>query len=320
MTSTEPSEPDDYHLALHAELAELTTEAVDDSLRDLDQRSTLELVHAMNAQNALVSRAMERRESVMAAAIDAITEHLRSGGRLIYAGAGTAGRIGVLDASECPPTFGTDPSLVVGLIAGGEVAIRTAVEGAEDEVDGGAKDLCDIKLNARDTVVGVSASGLTPYVIGALEYANEIGALTIAVTCNEHSKIGALARFAIEVVVGPEFVAGSTRLKSGTAQKLVLNMLSTLTMIRLGKTYGNIMVDLKATNKKLQARAERTIMSIAGVDAASAAAALDAAGGSTKEALMSIMTGLSAEQARAALIEHDGQLRSALESHGHGAG
>lgn len=314
------AEPVDAGGTLRAELAGLTTESVDRSGADLDQRPTIELVDAMNAQDALVHRAVGRLGPVIADGVDAIAARIRGGGRLVYIGAGTSGRLGVLDASECPPTFGTDPALVVGLIAGGDAALRTAAEGVEDDPTRGVRALRDIELTAADAVVGLSASGRAPFVIGALEYANEIGALTIAVTCNEHSKISALARFAIEVVVGPEFVAGSTRLKSGTAQKLVLNMLSTLTMIRLGKTYGNIMVDLRATNKKLQARAERTIMSITGVDASSAAAALDAAGGSTKEALMSIMTGLSAEQARATLIEHDGHLRCALESHGHGAG
>ncbi|MEO8907875.1 MAG: N-acetylmuramic acid 6-phosphate etherase [Microbacteriaceae bacterium] len=306
--------PADAGGTLRAQLADLTTESVDESLRDLDRLPTGDLVQAMNAQDALVHSAVGRLGPVIADTVDAITARMRTGGRLIYIGAGSSGRLGVLDASECPPTFGTDPALVVGLIAGGDSALRTAVEGAEDDPSGGVQSLTDVALTAADTVVGISASGRAPFVIGALEYAKEVGALTVAVACNEHSSIGALADFAIEVVVGPEFVAGSTRLKSGTAQKLVLNMLSTLTMIRLGKTYGNIMVDLKASNKKLQARAVRTIMSIAGVDASTAANALDAAHGSTKEALMSVMTGLPADQAHEVLLRYGGHLRAALES------
>ena len=305
---------DESRTALRAELAELTTEAVDESMRNLDMRPTDALVLAMNAQDQTVSEAVARVAPVIALAIDAITARMREGGRLIYIGAGTSGRLGILDASECPPTFSTDPSLVVGVIAGGDVAIRTAVEGAEDDEEAGARDLQALSLAPKDVVVGISASGRTPYVAGAIQFANAANALTVAVACNSGSKIGALAQLAIEVVVGPEFLAGSTRLKAGTAQKLVLNMLSTLTMVRLGKTYGNIMVDLKVTNEKLSARAERTIMSVTGVPALQATSALADAGGSVKEAIFAIMTGLPAESARDGLTLYCGHLRNALEA------
>jgi N-acetylmuramic acid 6-phosphate etherase len=300
--------------ALHAELAQLTTEEMARGLDDLDQRSSRELVELMNAYDHSVAEAVSRENETIAHAVDAIVHRLSHGGRLIYCGAGTAGRLGVLDASECPPTFNTDPGLVIGLIAGGERAIRHAVEGAEDDSDAGAADLAEAGLTADDVVVGVSASGRTPYVLGAVRYAAGIGACTIAVACNRNSRIGAAAEHAIEVVVGPEVIAGSTRLKAGTAQKLVLNMLSTVSMIRLGKTYGTIMVDLRATNEKLKARAERAIMAATGASAPVASSALDASGGSVKLGIAMILTGLDASDARALLHSHDGRLRSALDA------
>lgn len=236
---------------------------------------------------------------------------MREGGRLIYVGAGTAGRLGVLDASECPPTFDIDPSRVVGVIAGGDTAIRTAVEDAEDDREGGADAMAAIEVTARDSVVGLSASGRTPFVSGALGFARAAGALTVAVACNQDSVIGRGADHAIEVVVGPEFIAGSTRLKAGTAQKLIVNMISTVTMVRLGKTYGNIMVDLRATNEKLRARAERIVMLIAGCTADEAGAALEGAGGSVQAAVLMLLRGLSAEEA-AELVATSDSLRSAL--------
>ena len=309
-SSDSPSRGD----SLRSELAQLSTETVDESLSDLDLRSTTDLVAAMTAQDRAVPNAIAAITPAIAAAVDDIVDRLRVGGRLIYLGAGTSGRLGVLDASEVPPTFGTDPSLVIGIIAGGPTAITSAVEGAEDDEDAGAKDLHAVNLQPIDVVVGLSASGRTPYVAGALTYANTVGALTIAVACNGGSRIGALAKHPLEVVIGAEFIAGSTRLKAGTAQKLVLNMLSTLTMVRLGKTFGNVMVDLKVTNEKLRARAERTIMAVTDATGKRAAAALVSADGSVKEAILAIRAGLEPSESRRLLADHHGFLRAALDA------
>lgn len=305
---------DDTRGPLRAELAALTTESRDATAADLDRRTTEDIVHRMNEQDQLVADAVGRVVPAIAAAIDAIAERLRDGGRLIYIGAGTSGRLGVLDASECPPTFGTDPALVLGLIAGGDGAIRSAVEGAEDDEDGGREDLQRILLTSRDAVVGLSASGRTPYVLGAIRYAESVGALTAGIACNAGSALGALTEHTIEVVVGPEFLSGSTRLKAGTAQKMVLNMLTTITMMRLGKTYGNIMVDLKATNEKLRARAEWTIMAVTGASAETAAAALARSNGSAKEAMLALLAGIPVEAAHRRLERHGGFLRAALDA------
>jgi N-acetylmuramic acid 6-phosphate etherase len=298
---------------LRAELSTLATEAVMEDRRDLDTLSTDRLVALMNEQDHGVPAAVARALPAVASAIDDIAERMLRGGRLIYIGAGTPGRLGVLDASECPPTFNVDPSLVVGVIAGGDRAIRTAVENAEDDAEGGAGALREIGLTSQDAVVGISASGRTPYVVGALEYAHGIGALTVAVACNADSAIGRAADHAIEVVVGAEVIAGSTRLKAGTAQKLVLNMISTITMIRLGKTYGNIMVDLRVTNEKLRARAERAVMLVTDCTVAEAANALTLSGGSVKTAILMLLRGLDAAEARAALGAAQ-SLRAALEA------
>jgi N-acetylmuramic acid 6-phosphate etherase len=293
-------------------LASLDTEASTTERGDLDLLDTAELVRRMNAEDARVPVAVAERAPEIAAAVDGITERFRRGGRLIYIGAGTAGRIGVLDASECPPTFGTDPSMVVGLIAGGETAIRSAVENAEDDDRAAAAELRELALTADDTVVGISASGRTPYVIGGLEYARDIGALTVAIASNAASAIGAAAEIAIEIVTGPEFISGSTRLKSGTAQKLVVNMLTTLSMIKLGKTYRGVMVDLLATNEKLHARSIRTVSQLAGVGIDEASAALEGAAGSVKLALLTLATGARADAAASALADADGILRDAI--------
>lgn len=307
--------PNDARLTtLLAELSSLDTEASTTERGDLDLLSTTELVQRMNAEDRRVPEAVARRTAEIAAAVDGITARFRRGGRLIYLGAGTAGRIGVLDASECPPTFGTDPSMVVGLIAGGETAIRSAVENAEDDDEAAATALRELELTERDTVVGISASGRTPYVVGGLRYARGVGALTVAIASNAGSAIGAEAEIAIEVVTGPEFISGSTRLKSGTAQKLVVNMLTTLSMIKLGKTYRGVMVDLLATNEKLHARSIRTVSQLAGVDVHAAAEALRAADGSVKLALLVLATGASAETATAALGAADGILRDAISA------
>lgn len=298
--------------ALLDELSALGTEASSTERGDLDLLGTAELVRRMNAEDQRVATAVADRSAEITAAVDGITARFRRGGRLIYIGAGTAGRIGVLDASECPPTFGTDPSMVVGLIAGGETAIRSAVENAEDDDRAAGESLRELNVTERDTVVGISASGRTPYVIGGLEYARGIGALTVAIASNAESAIGAVADIAIEVVTGPEFISGSTRLKSGTAQKLVVNMLTTLSMINLGKTYHGVMVDLLATNEKLHARSIRTVTELTGADVAQASSALAAADGSVKLAILILTTGAEPDAARAALVDADGILRVAI--------
>ncbi len=294
------------------ELATLGTEASSTERGDLDLLETAELVRRMNEEDRLVPPAVSARSAEIAAAVDGITERFRRGGRLIYIGAGTAGRVGVLDASECPPTFGTDPSMVIGLIAGGETAIRAAVENAEDDDRAAEASLRELGLGERDTVVGISASGRTPYVRGGLAYARRIGALTVAIASNADSAIGADAEIAIEVVTGPEFISGSTRLKSGTAQKLVVNMLTTLSMIKLGKTYHGVMVDLMATNEKLHARSIRTVTELTGAGVEEASAALAAADGSVKLAVLMLSTGTTVDRARDALRDADGILRTAI--------
>jgi len=298
--------------ALLGVLSSLDTEASTPERGDLDMLGTEELVRSMNAEDRRVPEAVAAKTAEIAAAVDGIVDRFRRGGRLIYIGAGTAGRVGVLDASECPPTFGTDPSMVVGLIAGGETAIRSAVENAEDDDQAAEASLRQLGLTADDTVVGISASGRTPYVVGGLTFARNLGALTVAIASNAGSAIGAAAEIAIEVVTGPEFVSGSTRLKAGTAQKLVVNMLSTLSLIKLGKTYRGVMVDLLATNEKLRARSIHTVSQLAGVDVDEAVAALDAAGGSVKLALLMLATGATAESAADALKRTGGILRDAI--------
>ena len=305
----------DSQRRLRAELALLATEMVNESLADIDTMQTTQLVATMNAEDTSVPAAVAKVGDSIAAAIDATVERLALGGRLVYIGAGTAGRIGILDATECPPTFGTDPSMVIGIIAGGAAAIRSSVEDAEDDAEAGKADLASIGLSPADVVVGISASGRTPYVIAALNYASEIGALGIGLACNEGSPVGAASQIPIEVVVGPELLAGSTRLKAGTAQKLVLNMISTITMVRLGKTFGNIMVDLRSTNNKLRARAELAVMRAASVTPRQASEALDAVGGSVKEAILVLKTGLSPDAGRMLLAANGGFLRAAIESH-----
>ncbi|WP_336630444.1 MULTISPECIES: N-acetylmuramic acid 6-phosphate etherase [unclassified Microbacterium] len=298
---------------LLTELSTLTTEQVSDDLRDLDTLSTSQLVQTMNRWDHDVPRAVERVLPEIAAAIDGVTQRLADGGRLVYLGAGTPGRLGILDASECPPTFNTDPGMVVGLIAGGDGAIRTAVENAEDDPVAAVNDLESLSLTARDVVVGISASGRTPYVVGGLRHAQALGALTVAVACNSPSAIGDAADHAIEVVVGPEIVAGSTRLRAATAQKLVLNMISTITMVKLGKTFGNVMVDLRATNEKLRARSRRAVMLITGADETQAQHTLQLAAGSVKVAVVMLLTGLEASDAHHA-VEREPSLRRALAS------
>ncbi|HAS4358813.1 TPA: N-acetylmuramic acid 6-phosphate etherase, partial [Vibrio cholerae] len=245
--------------ALIAALSHLVSEGRNPDTMDIDLLSSQEIVERLNQQDKQVPLAVEAVLPQIAQAVDKITAAFKQGGRLIYLGAGTSGRLGVLDASECPPTFGVSDQMVIGLIAGGKEAMFTAQEGAEDNATLGAHDLQQIDFSSKDVLVGIAASGRTPYVIGALEYANDLGATTIALSCNPDSPIAEIAQIAISPVVGPEALTGSTRLKSGTAQKLVLNMLTTASMIRLGKSYQNLMVDVRATNRKLIARAVRIV-------------------------------------------------------------
>ncbi|WP_406353127.1 N-acetylmuramic acid 6-phosphate etherase [Streptomyces sp. NBC_00658] len=297
---------------LRAELETLTTEAFRPELAEIDQLPTVEIARLMNGEDATVPRAVAARLPLIAAAIDDITVRMSRGGRLIYAGAGTAGRLGVLDASECPPTFNTAPSEVVGLIAGGPSAMVTSIEGAEDSKELAARDLTELALTSDDTVVGVSASGRTPYAIGAVEHARAQGALTIGLSCNADSALAAAADHGIEVVVGPELLTGSTRLKAGTAQKLVLNMLSTITMIRLGKTYGNLMVDVRASNEKLRARSRRIVALATGATDEEIEQALAATDGEVKNAILTILGGVDGPTAARLLEESHGHLRAAL--------
>jgi N-acetylmuramic acid 6-phosphate etherase len=293
-------------------LDRLATEAVRAETSELDLLDTAAQLEALHVANVEALAAVHAAAPQVAAAVDAIVARLRDGGRLVYVGAGTAGRMGVLDASEIPPTFGTDPELVVGLIAGGDRALRHSVEDAEDDPERGVADLEAIGLGPGDAVVGISASGRTPYVMGALGHARQVGALAVGFACNAGSEVARVSDLAIETVVGPEVVTGSTRLKGGTAQKLVLNAISTLAMVKLGKVHGNLMVDVRATNAKLRARAERIVRLATGVDADAAASALAACHGSVKAAILVTLTGVPPEVAIDRLEREDGVLRAAL--------
>ncbi|WP_449393643.1 N-acetylmuramic acid 6-phosphate etherase [Devosia riboflavina] len=297
--------------ALMAELETLVSEARNPDTVEIDLMSTREVLAAMNREDNKVPQAVEKVLPEITAAVDKIVDAFRHGGRLIYIGAGTSGRLGVLDASECPPTFGVPPEMVVGLIAGGDHALRHPIEGAEDSPEEGRKDLERVKLEARDVVVGIAVSGRTPYVIGGLDYAKSVGATTVALSCNPDSTIARQAEIAISPVVGPEAVTGSTRLKSGTAQKLVLNMLTTASMIRIGKTYQNLMVDLSVSNKKLEARAIRILVEVANCSADEAERLLVTAGNNVKLAILMALTGMDRPAAEAALETSDGFLRRA---------
>jgi len=291
----------------------MLTESQNPRTADIDQLSTLEMVRRINDEDAQVAGAVRSALPQIAQAIDAIADRLRRGGRLIYVGAGTSGRLGVLDAVECVPTFSTDPSLVVALIAGGTRAITQSVEGAEDSRETGRAELLALDLTADDAVVGIAASGRTPYVLGAVEAAHEIGALTVGVACNVPSTLLDTAQIAIGVPVGAEVITGSTRMKAGTAEKLVLNMLSTGTMIKLGKVYGNLMVDVRPTNGKLVDRARRIIAQVAVVEYDEAARLLDASGSEVKTAIVMAQRGVPAEAARALLNAAHGRLRAVID-------
>jgi N-acetylmuramic acid 6-phosphate etherase len=280
---------------------------------DLDLRSSAELVALMSAQDATVPTAVAAAGDAIAAAVDEIVERMPRGGRLVYVGAGTSGRLAAVDAAECESTFSIPAERVVALVAGGRTGSALEQEAAEDDDVAGARELTRLAPGPDDVVVGISASGRTPYVLGAVRAARDAGAHTVALVCAPGSELAALADQAIEVVVGPELVAGSTRLKAGTAQKLVLNTLSTVSMIRLGKTYGNLMVDVAATNEKLRERV-RTIVRVAtGAEAVLADEALEAAGGSAKVAIVSLLAGVDAAAARERLASSDDNVRSALQ-------
>ncbi|MCP1629119.1 N-acetylmuramic acid 6-phosphate etherase [Citrobacter amalonaticus] len=293
-------------------LGALVSETRNPQTMDLDALSTLDLVHRFNQQDTLVAEAVKATLPDVASAVDAAAEALKSGGRIIYMGAGTSGRLGVLDASECPPTFGVPHGLVVGLIAGGPGALLKAVEGAEDNAQLGEDDLIALNLAPQDLVVGLAASGRTPYVIGGLKYARKTGCTTVAVSCNPDSPIAQEADIAISPVVGPEALTGSTRLKSGTAQKLVLNMISTGAMVKFGKVYQNLMVDMKATNIKLMDRACRMVVEATGIARAEAETLLRQTDFDVKPAILMALSGLNADAAREKLAAHQGFLRAAL--------
>ncbi|MBZ6005009.1 N-acetylmuramic acid 6-phosphate etherase [Paraclostridium bifermentans] len=295
-------------------LSKLTTESRNQNTLNIDKVSTLEMVKMINEEDKKVANAIEIELPQIAEAIDGIVERMQKGGRLIYIGAGTSGRLGILDASECPPTYGVSEELVQGLIAGGQEAIFRAKEGAEDSKELAVLDLKDKHLNENDTVVGIAASGRTPYVIGGLEYANKIGALTISVTCNADSQVAKEAKIAISPVVGAEVVTGSTRLKSGTAQKLVLNMLSTGSMIKMGKVYGNLMVDVKATNEKLVERSKKIVCEATGVSFKEAETILNETGFDVKLSIFMILSNLEKEEAKVILEMNNGYIAKALKN------
>jgi N-acetylmuramic acid 6-phosphate etherase len=294
-------------------LNKLTTEARNPASERIDSLSAREIVDVMNGQDAGVAEAVGREADAIARAIDVIAARIRDGGRLVYLGAGTSGRLGVLDASECPPTFSTPPEMVVGIIAGGRRALTNAVEGAEDSPQQGADDLKTAGLSDRDVVVGIATSGRTPYVIGGLRYARELGAFAVGFSCNDGSAVSAECDLNITPVVGPEIVSGSTRLKAGTATKMVLNMLTTGAMVRLGKTFGNLMVDLRASNTKLMDRTRRITAQLTGLSESAAENLLNRCEGELKTAVVVQIRDVSPEAARQLLVQADGHLRQALE-------
>ena len=278
----------------------------------IDTLSPLEVVTLLNHEDKQVAFAVEKNLPQIAQAVEHIVAAFQSGGRLVYIGAGTSGRLGVLDASECPPTFGVPSSMVVGLIAGGETALRNAVEGAEDNREAGEQDLRHIHFSRKDVLVGIAASGRTPYVIGGLQYAKQLGATTISLVSNPNAVMSDIADITITTAVGPEALTGSSRLKSGTAQKMVLNMLTTAAMIRLGKCYQNLMVDVQATNQKLKARAIRIVMQATDCDQTTAEQTLFMTHGNAKLAIMMLLSGLDKDQAEAVLAQKKGRLQDAL--------
>lgn len=294
------------------DLSKMTTETRNPETMNLDCMTPLEIAEAMNREDRKVPSAVETALPQIAKAISCVENAFLKGGRLFYIGAGTSGRLGVLDASECVPTFGVPPDMVVGLIAGGDKALRFAVEGAEDSREMGRDDLKAHHLKPEDVVAGIAASGRTPYVLGGLSYAREQGCPTVAIACNRNSEAGAAADIAIEVEVGPEVLTGSTRLKAGTAQKLILNMITTGAMVRIGKAYQNLMVDVVQSNEKLYTRAENIVMEATGVNRKQAAETIAAAGGAVKLAIIMILTNRGPEEAKLLLDAGGGHIREAV--------
>ena len=298
---------------MNEDLGQLNTEAIDSRFSKIDTLSTLDLLKLFNDSDKSVAEEVAKVLPKVAEAITEITRRMESGGRLIYVGAGTSGRLGVLDASECIPTFSLQDGLVIGLIAGGDTALRTGIEGAEDVLEGAIEDLKKLSFSKEDSLVGIAASGRTPYVVGALQYAKEVGAGSIALSCNLNSELSKYADIAIEVDTGAEILAGSTRLKAGTAQKLVLNMISTVSMINLGKTYGNLMVDLQVSNIKLRDRAIRIIQAATSCDVKRAQEALQESKDQVKVAIVMILLDSSAEKALELLKASGSRVRAALD-------
>lgn len=294
-------------------LSTLITEQRNPNSMHVDSLSALEIVQLMNEEDKQVPLAIEKCLPQIAQTVECIVAAFQQGGRLVYIGAGTSGRLGVLDASECPPTFGVSPEMVKGIIAGGERALRHPIEGAEDSKAQAVVDLQTIQFSSKDVLVGIAASGRTPYVIGALEYAKSLGSVTVSIASNPNSAMANIVDIAIDTVVGPEVLTGSSRLKSGTAQKLVLNMLTTASMILMGKCYQNLMVDVQASNEKLKARAIRIVMQATDCDKALAEETLKQADQNAKLAIMMILSGLDRAQAEALLEKHHGKLQLALK-------
>jgi N-acetylmuramic acid 6-phosphate etherase len=293
----------------------LKTEQRNPRTRGLDRKSTLEILRVLNAEDARVALAVRRELPKIARAVDAIVESFRAGGRLFYVGAGTSGRLAILDAAECPPTFGTSPKMVQAIIAGGSRAVRGAVEGAEDSAENGARDLRKAGVKRGDVVVGLAASGTTPYVIGAMRFARKRGALTVGVTSNRMSPLVRVADIAIAPETGPEAISGSTRLKAGTAQKMVLNLLSSASMVRLGRVYENWMVYVALTNHKLRHRGARILREASGASVSAAGQALRQSQHDLAVALVMLKTGINVREARQRLQQSGGNVRQALESH-----
>ncbi len=309
----------DYNLSFNARhsmdsTSELTTETRNARSGNLDSLTALEIVELMNSEDALLAEAVDKESTLIAKAIDAIVESFQSGGRLFYIGAGTSGRLGVLDASECPPTFNTPPGMVIGMIAGGDGALRNAIEGAEDSLTLAGQDLAKHDFSSTDTLVGIASSCSTPYVIGGLDYARQCGAVTVGVTCNSKSELHPHADIMIAPVVGPEVLSGSTRLKAGTATKMVLNMLTTGAMVRIGKTYGNLMVDLRASNAKLRRRSIRIVSELTDLPHDASERLLSDCGGDVKTAVVSQLCSIDAAAARERLDRSGGRLREALQN------
>lgn len=297
---------------LLVDLRKIDTEQQNKNTINLDQMSVREALTVMNQEDKKVAKAIEKMLPEIEKAVHVIIEKFNVGGRLIYIGAGTSGRLGVLDAAECPPTFGAPKEQVVGIIAGGEKAFTEAIEGSEDNIEMGKEDLEKIGLTKNDVVVGLAASGRTPYVIGALEYANSIQAPTVAITCTRESEIGQVANIAIEATPGPEVLTGSTRLKAGTTQKLILNMLSTISMVGIGKAYKNLMVDVQPSNEKLISRAINIVMQATGVEEAVARKKMEESEGNVKAAILMILLDIDKETAEQKLVETKGHIRQSL--------